>query len=78
MSHRTELGQWERACWMAWELVATQLRVVAGASGALVIGLDYAAARSVLETYGLWVRPVVDGLRIIEAAAVAELNAKDN
>jgi hypothetical protein len=62
------LGSWERAVLVAWGMVRTQLRV----SMAGVVGLDYAAAKAVLELHGLWEPEIVQGLQVIERELLAE------
>jgi hypothetical protein len=60
---------------MAFLAVATQWRVVAGATGFIVTGLDYAAARAGMEGDGIEVTPRLWGdVRIIEAGALQEFN----
>ena len=60
---------------MAFLAVATQWRVVSGAAGLVVTGLDYAGARAGMKGMGIEITPSLWGdVRIIEAGALQEMN----
>jgi hypothetical protein len=70
-------GVWQEnvAAVTAFLAVSTQWRVVAGASGLLCTGLDYAGARAGIEALGIEITPRLWGdVQVIEAGALAELN----
>lgn len=59
----------------AFLAVSTQWRVVAGATGLLCTGLDYAGARAGIEGLGIAITPRLWGdVQVIEAGALTEMN----
>jgi hypothetical protein len=62
-----------------FSLVASQWRAVAGFAGARFLGLDYAAIEAVMRMRNVRTKErgrLFDDLRVMEGAALAELNRK--